>query len=96
MSAANGATNKDPALREIVIRFDRPMSNSGAFATVGSLPQDRKARFDDTGTTFTMAVTLEPAHEYQLIVNLPDGNFRARDGGLLKPVQVHFATAQAR
>lgn len=98
MSIANGAANVDPALKEIVIRFDRPMTNSWSFARVRPdlSPKIDKPRFDDTGTVFTMAVTLEPAREYELIVNRPDGNFRARDGAPLKPVLVYFATAKAQ
>ncbi|MBZ5622624.1 MAG: hypothetical protein LAQ69_28405 [Acidobacteriia bacterium] len=54
----NGTTNVDPAFKEIVIRFDRPMNNSWSFANARPdlfLKID-KPRFDDTGTTFTMAV----------------------------------------
>lgn len=99
MSVANGAAEVDSALEQIVIRFDRPMQNSWSFAKAKSdlFPKIGKLRFDDTGTVLTMAVTLEPGREYEFVVNLPDGHFRARDGAaLLKPVLVHFATAKAR
>ena len=100
MNIANGATDVDPALKEIVVRFDRPMDRS-RFGVNGiaaaPLPAMSKAAYDEAGRVFTIAVTLEPNKEYGFTLNWPGGDvFQSAEGVPLKPVEVKFRTRLAQ
>jgi len=96
MSIANGATDVDPALKEIVVRFDRPMDR-GRFGindiAAAPSPKMGKASFDDSGRVFTVAVALEPNRDYGFTLNWPEGDvFQSAGGVPLKPFEVKFRT----
>jgi hypothetical protein len=99
----NGAEDVDPALTEIVFRFDRPM-NTGSYSVMTDdedgdeyYPEVAEVGFDETGTVFTMKVTLKPNHRYAFSLNSPTGGaFRSRDGIPLAFYPVAFHTGPAR
>jgi hypothetical protein len=100
MNITNGATDIDPALKEIVVRFDRPMDR-GRFGindvAAAPSPPMGKASFDESGRVFTVAVTLEPNKEYGFSLNWPGGDvFQSAEGVPLKPVEVRFHTRAAQ
>lgn len=96
MTIAGGARDVDPALKEIVITFDRPMRRTSySVAGTGSAPVPKlgAVSFDATGRIFTIPVTLEPNAGYAFSLNwLGGGSFRSAAGVLLKPVEVKFHT----
>jgi hypothetical protein len=96
MNIANGAQDVDPALKAIVIRFDRPMQKTSySVMRLGSAtyPKTGTVSFDETGTVFTMPVTLEPSHNYEFGLNfLGGGSFLSQDGVRLEQVVVRFRT----
>jgi hypothetical protein len=100
ISPADGAQNVDPALTEIVIKFDRPMRKTSyqvmqIDTTVW--PNVGKVGYDETGTVFTMQVKLEPAHDYAFgLNNGSGGSFRSADGAPLAGTRVRFRTGPAR
>lgn len=99
MNIVNQAQDVDPALSQIVIRFDRPMrkdSYSVVRVDASRYPKIGSAGFDESGAVFTMSVTLEPSHDYEFGLNwLGGGSFQSRDGVLLKQVIVRFRTGAA-
>ena len=100
MNIANGATDVDPALKEIVVRFDRPMDR-GRFGindiAAAPSPKMGKASFDDSGRVFTVAVALEPGKDYGFTLNWPEGDvFQSAEGVPLKPFEVKFRTRPAQ
>ena len=99
LSIVNGAQDVDPALKEIVVRFDRPMKKDRyAVARTSAVAQPKfgKVSFDETGRVFTIPVTLEPDKEYAFSLNWPGGgSFQSVEGVLLKPVEVKFRTRPA-
>ena len=96
MTVTNGAQDVDPGLTEIVVKFDRPMRpNTWSVARTSIVPQPKigKVHFDETGTVFTIPVTLETDHEYAFSLNWPGGgSFASQDGVALKDVPVRFRT----
>jgi len=99
MNMTNGATDVDPALKEIVVRFDQPMDR-GRFGindiAAAPSPPMGKASFDESGRVFTIAVTLEPNKEYGFSLNWPGGDvFQSAEGVPLKVVEVKFHTRPA-
>jgi hypothetical protein len=99
LSVVNGAQDVDPALKEIVVRFDRAM-NTHHYAVVRTSalaqPKFGEVSFDETGRVFRIPVTLEPNKEYAFSLNWPGGgSFQSVDGSLLKPVEVKFRTKSA-
>ena len=95
-NVSDGARDVDPALRELVIRFDRPMDR-GNFALGGMgevpVPAFGVGHFDETGTVFTAPMTLEADREYEFHLNWPGGGAIASgEGVLLKHVRVRFRT----
>ncbi|MGB7762157.1 MAG: DUF4932 domain-containing protein [Bryobacteraceae bacterium] len=99
LSFVNGAQDVDPALKEIVVRFDRPMKKDRyAVARTSAVAQPKfgKVSFDETGRVFTIPVTLEPDKEYAFSLNWPAGGaFQSVEGVLLKAVEVKFRTRPA-
>ncbi len=99
MNITDGARNVDPVLKQIVIRFDRPMrreSYSVMSLDAATYPKTGKVAFDEMGAVFTMSVTLEPSHDYSFGLNWQGGGaFQSQDGVPLKQVVVRFRTAAA-
>lgn len=99
MNVTNGATNVDPELKEIVLRFDRPMNRHDfAVCDIAAAPQPKmgKASFDESGQVFSVAVTLEPDKEYGFSLNEPGLDvFQSVEGVPLPVVEVKFRTRPA-
>ncbi|MGO9228720.1 MAG: DUF4932 domain-containing protein [Bryobacteraceae bacterium] len=92
MSVHDGALDVDPALTEIVVRFNQPMST----VDLNKDPRFRTGRFDQSGTALTIPVVLEPEHDYQFSLSWPNGqNLTSADGVPLQPVLLHFRTKVA-
>lgn len=96
---ANGARNVDAAaVKEVVITFDRPMTD-GNWALVGggpTKPEFGKPAYDDGRRVLRVPVTLEPGKHYRFSLN--GGRFmafQAEDGTPLEPVMVNFYTRPA-
>jgi hypothetical protein len=93
---ANGAQDVDPAVTQIVVKFDRPMrkGNYQVMQTDKALyPKTERVSYDDTGTVFTMEVKLEPAHDYEFALNTSDGGaFQSTEGVPLSYLRVKFRT----
>ncbi len=96
MNIHNGSQDVDPNLTEIRVRFDRPMDKAKyavARTDADLFPKMGKVSFDESGTVFTMPVTLQPNHEYKFSLNWPGGgSFRSTEGVFLKDVEVEFRT----
>ena len=94
MNISNGAQDVDPELKEIVIRFDRPMQREHyAVNCVNGVecPKFGKPSFDQTGTVFRLPVILEPEKEYGFRLNWPGGgSFQSLDGVPLKHLSMKF------
>lgn len=93
---SNGSMDVDPSLTRIVVRFDRPM-NRGHYSVMKTSdehwPPVAKAGFDQTGTIFTMEVSLKPGSDYEFSLNSAGGgNFTSADGTRLEAVPVRFRT----
>lgn len=99
ISIADGAQDVEPGQRDLVIRFDRAMAKSRfAIARTGPTPMPTlgKPSFDETGTTLTVSMTLEPARDYAFSLNWPGGgSFQSEAGAVLRPVTVKFRTRAA-
>jgi hypothetical protein len=96
MVPANGATDVDPNLTEMVITFDRPMQNQ-SWSVVGGgehFPEIvGKPAYDKTRRVLTVHVKLKPNWEYQLWLNRNQFQaFRSADGVPLESVPVTFKT----
>ncbi len=93
----NDASDVDPALPELRIEFDQPMS-SGGWSVVGGGPKFPKlvgkARWVDE-RTFVWSWHLEPEHDYWLSINSSSfKNFRSRDGEPAVPYSIAFQTGK--
>lgn len=100
MTPPNGATDVDPGLKALVIRFDRPMT-VGSFSIVGGGPHfpeiTRQVAYDSTGKVLTVPVKLEPEWSYEFWLNSDRfTNFRSRDGEPLAPIHMTFQTGSRR
>jgi hypothetical protein len=93
---AAGASDVDPALASLVLRFDRPMRDQG-WSIVGS-PDDvpqliGKPAYDAERKVLTVAMRLEPGRTYRFGLNSPrNQGFRAADGTPLEPLSIEFST----
>ena len=88
----------DPDLAEIVIKFDRPMKKGHYFLWGADGPDRYPAmkayRFDESGTVFTIFVSLRPGRSYAVALNEPGGGtFQSEEGVLLKHAVLRFETA---
>jgi hypothetical protein len=96
MIPANGATDVDPALTEIKVFFDRPMTDK-AWSVVGGGPHYPESAgdvsYDAEHKVFTMPVHLKAAWSYQFWLNHGKFNsFQSADGVELESVEVNFRT----
>lgn len=101
LTPANGATDVDPGLKQIVVRFDRKMNKQGFSLTYTErrelFPKISNPHFDDAGMVFSMNVQLEAGHEYEFGLNwLGGGAFLSEERVPLQYMVVHFRTAAAR
>lgn len=100
LSIENGARDIDPQLKAIVVKFDRPMDTSAwavAQRNPTQFPRVGRVNFDKSGMVFTIPVTLESDHDYEIALNWPGGgSFASEDGVPLKYVLLHFHTRPAR
>lgn len=91
-----GAHDVDPALKELMVRFDRPMSTrSWSWCGGGaSYPEvTARPRFIDPFTA-VLPVKLEPGKTYYLMINCPSGhNFVSTEGVPAESVPYRFTTA---
>ncbi len=96
VSPTNGARNVDPNRREMVVEFDRPM-RPGSWSIVGEpkeMPEFSAPRYDESQTTFTVSVKLEPNKRYYFHLNQgAQQGFKSRDGSALRSYEVTFKTA---
>jgi hypothetical protein len=98
MTISDGAQDVDPALREMVIRFDRPMQKSYSLIPVGNFaaPDFGAGRFDEAATALRLPVTLQPGKEYAFSLNMAyGGSFQSADGVALRYLPIKFRTRQA-
>ncbi|MEP6779523.1 MAG: DUF4932 domain-containing protein [Gemmatimonadaceae bacterium] len=65
-SIANAANDVSPALRQLVLTFDKPVNTSIAFVgNLGAdLPEFTGGTFDATRTVFTIGISLTPSRNY--------------------------------
>ena len=91
-SIENRATGIDPNLREVVVRFDRPVHGFGSMVGEygGEVPSITSGRFDSTGTVLTLGVRLAPNHSYWLPFG--PGSFADKDGYPLQAWELRFRT----
>jgi hypothetical protein len=94
-SIEHRATEIDPKLQQIVIRFDRAVHGFqdlvGDFG--GEVPILTGGRFDTTGTVLTLGVRLAPGHSYWLPFG--PGSFADKDGYPLLAWELRFNTRSA-
>lgn len=98
LEPANGASDVDPALTRLVIRFDRAMRDQ-SWSLVGSkeqLPEiTGPLSFDSARKVLTVPVRLEPGRTYTFSLNSDRfQGFTSADGIPLSPVPVRFSTAK--
>ena len=98
MTPEDGQDDVDPAMSQIRVQFDQPMSPN-AWSIVGGGPRFPaivgKPRWDDD-KTIVIAVKLEPDHEYWLSINSDTfRNFRNRQGEPAVPQPIAFRTRRA-
>ena len=94
-SIANGARNVDPALRELAVTFDRPVSTTLVLKGVlaPGLPELTGARFDSTRTVLTIGIRLQPGTDY----DIPFGpGFFSDDGYPNQRRELSFHTGPTR
>jgi hypothetical protein len=96
MTPANGQQDVDPALKALVITFDRPMQD-GMWAVVGGgehFPKTTgKPSYDKARKVLTVPVELKPDWDYELWLNRGKyDSFRSEDGEVLASVKVTFKT----
>ena len=93
----DGANDVDPALTQIRIVFDRPMSN-GSWSLVGGgveFPQiSGKPAYNAVRTTWTVPIRLKPTSSYRFQLNSQRFHgFQNARGVPLEPVVVQFRTS---
>lgn len=97
LDPADGATNVDPARKQISVTFNVPMGKSmswtGRPASFPDTPGGRGATWSDDGRTCTLPVELQPNRHYRLGLNSPSfRNFQTEFGIPLEPVDWEFQT----
>lgn len=98
LSPSNGAKDVDPALRELRVTFNVPMSGGMSWCGSGphfpTAPQGKKASWTEDRKTCILPVELKPNWEYRLGLNAPSfNNFQSASGVPLEPVEYTFTTA---
>ncbi|MDF1561787.1 MAG: Ig-like domain-containing protein [Deltaproteobacteria bacterium] len=97
LSPPIGATDVDPALKELKVTFNESMKGS-SWSWVQESPETApklggEPKFDPTGRINTVPVTLEPGREYVIWLNSKEfSNFADVSGNVLVPVRWTFRT----
>ena len=94
---ANGATNVDPAITQISVTFNVPMSRGMSWIGGGKdfpeLPADKQAVWSVDKKTCTLPVALRPNQQYRIGLNSTSHrNFQSESGILLEPVLYEIKT----
>lgn len=99
VSIENGAQDVDPALTEIIVRFNRPVRSgfNGVTPVQGGrqrFPRVTSQALDTAGTTLRLGVQLQAGRAYEFRINTASGNgFRGvPDGVPLAPYVIRFST----
>jgi hypothetical protein len=97
MNPPNGAAGVDPSTEAISFRFSKPMGKGvNVMFDPGGKPAYRDVKsygWDDTGTLFSLRVSLEPERTYECTLNSEyGGGFQALDGVPAKMYSVKFST----
>jgi hypothetical protein len=98
-SPKSGATDVDPALKEITVTFDRDMGGgmswTGGGPEMPASPKDKRAAWRDKRTC-VLPVQLVPGHRYRVGINAPSfHNFRSEAGVAAAPAAIFFTTQGA-
>lgn len=98
LTPKNGAGDVDPAVKAIVITFDRAMQK-GNWSVVGGgddFPEvTGRPSYDASGKVLTIPVRLKPGWTYRFQLNSPrHQGFRSSAGVALEPVPVEFRTTK--
>jgi hypothetical protein len=95
---ANGSEGVDPALTRIIVRFDRPMREAWGWAPfregMGAWPNISGVAFDDSRTTLTATVRLEPNTAYE--ASFLPAQFVSADGVPIARYSLKFTTGTRR
>jgi len=98
VSPENGATDVDPATRELRVTFDQDMENHG-YSFVGggpAFPGAGRPRWIDARTC-VLPVRLAPERDYQLSINSERfQNFRSQKGEPAEVYPIHFRTGKGK
>jgi len=95
---ANGAEGVDPATKQLILHFDRAMTNGYALAppdseVKGEQPETSNYEWNEDHTVLTMDIQLEPDAAYAFSLNTKDYvGFKSKDGIPLKPYLITFRT----
>jgi hypothetical protein len=93
---SNGASDVDPSLKQLVIRFDRAMRDK-SWAVVGTPGEQPEftgtPAYDAERKVLTIPMRLEPGRTYRFGLNGPKHQgFVSADGFALQPIEVSFTT----
>jgi beta-lactamase regulating signal transducer with metallopeptidase domain len=94
-----GETDVDPALKEIIVTFDRDMDKGFSWTGGGPdyppSPEGEKARWRDKRTC-VLPIMLEAGHYYRVGINSQSfQNFRSAKGVSARPSAIYFTTKGA-
>jgi Domain of unknown function (DUF4932) len=87
ISIANHSEDVDPAINQIVIKFDRPMRSVPAYDGPGD-PRFIQSRFDASGIVLTIGVSLRPGRQYRFALAWPAGSQLVSTEGVPLPAYV--------
>ncbi len=98
-SPPTGATDVDPALKEITVTFDQDMGGgmswTGGGSEFPSSPKGAQAQWRNRRTC-VLPVSLEAGHYYRVGINSPSfRNFRSAAGVSASPSAIYFTTQGA-
>ena len=98
LNPPNGASDVSPAVTELRVTFNVPMSQGFSWCGGGpnypTVPEGKKSFWTDGGKTCVLPVELKPGWQYELGLNsLSFKGFQSEDGLPLSPVAYSFKTA---
>jgi beta-lactamase regulating signal transducer with metallopeptidase domain len=99
MLPENGATDVDPGVKAIRVKFDVAMDTSswswtGGGPTFPKIPEGQKPRWSRDGKNCILPVELQPGTKYELGLNsVSHKNFASKWGVPLEPVRYTFQTS---
>lgn len=100
-SPDSGSTDVDPAITELTVRFDEPMSAgswSWAYENKEEFPEiTGPPRYLEDGKTAVLPVRLQPNTRYTIWINTSRfQNFKDRSGNPAVPFKLVFETTSAK